>query len=251
MDPRLTGLDLKTSLSAILDLVLPRECVVCGRNLIPQERHICISCLADLPETHFATLGHNPMADKLNGKLDKDIYEPYAYAAALFYYDPESGYSNISKALKYGRNIAEGRYFARMLGERLSRSDLYCDVDLVVPVPLHWTRQRKRGYNQAEIIAREVAAALGAKCGTGLLKRSRRTRSQATLSPDEKAGNVSGAFSIDRKKAQELLSTGISHILIADDVFTTGSTACSCRTALRREFGPEVKISVATLGYVA
>ena len=84
MDPRLTGLDLKTSLSALLDLVLPRVCVVCGRTLLPQERHICLNCLADLPETHFATVGRNPMADKFNARIAGDNYEPYAYAAALF-----------------------------------------------------------------------------------------------------------------------------------------------------------------------
>ena len=62
MDPRLTGLDLKTSLSALADLVLPRVCVACGRTLLPQERHICLDCLADLPETHFATLVDSPTA---------------------------------------------------------------------------------------------------------------------------------------------------------------------------------------------
>ena len=83
MDPRLNSLSLKTSLSALLDLVLPRVCVVCGRPLIPQERHLCLECLSDLPETRYAPLGHNPMADRFNAKIQVDEYEPSAYAAAL------------------------------------------------------------------------------------------------------------------------------------------------------------------------
>ena len=84
MDPRLDGQTLKTSLSALLDLVLPRVCVVCGRPLLPQEEHLCLGCLADLPETRYATLGHNPMADRFNARIQVDEFEPYAYAAALY-----------------------------------------------------------------------------------------------------------------------------------------------------------------------
>ncbi|MDY6444572.1 MAG: double zinc ribbon domain-containing protein, partial [Bacteroidales bacterium] len=96
---------MKTSLSALLDLVLPRVCVVCGRPLIPQERHLCLECLSDLPETRYAPLGHNPMADRFNAKIQVDEYEPYAYAAALYHYRADSGYKKISQALKYHRDF--------------------------------------------------------------------------------------------------------------------------------------------------
>ena len=164
MDPRLTGLDWKTSLSALLDLVLPRVCLVCGRPLLPRERHLCTECLADLPETHYATLARNPMADRFNARIRVEEYEPYAYAAALFHYRAEAGYKKIPQALKYHRNFGAGRDFARLLGGRLAASPLYTDVDLVVPVPLHRTRHWRRGYNQAAVIAREVARSLGASC---------------------------------------------------------------------------------------
>ena len=78
-------LDLKTSLPALLDLVLPRVCVVCGRALMPCEKHICLLCAEDLPRTRFAGLSHNPMAEKFNAGISPDVYEPYAYAAALFH----------------------------------------------------------------------------------------------------------------------------------------------------------------------
>ena len=254
MDSRLTGLDLKTSLSAIEDLVLPRVCVACGRVLIPQERHICLNCLADLPETHFAAFSHNPMADRFNARTAGDEYEPYAYAAALFHYNADSKYSRITQALKYHRDFGSGRFFARMLGSRLAASELFKGVDLVVPVPLHWTRQWTRGYNQAEVIARELAKALSAPCRTDILRRGRRTATQTRLTGEEKVANVAGAFQAvahrpDRKTASAESGSGVGHILLVDDVFTSGATLAECHKALRKVFGPTVRISAATLAY--
>ena len=245
MDPRLTGLTLKTSLSALLDLVLPRVCVVCGRPLLPQERHLCSECLSDLPETRYFTLGHNPMADRFNAKVQVNEYEPYAYAAALYHYRADAGYKRISQALKYRRDFGTGRWAARLLGARLAASPLYADVDLVVPVPLHWTRHWRRGYNQAAVIAREVARALGAPCAERMLRRCRRTRSQTRLSGEAKAANVAGAFAPRGGRLPQA-----RHILLVDDVFTTGATLAACHRALRAAYRPDTRISVATLGAV-
>ena len=242
-------LDLKTSLSALLDLVLPRVCVVCGRALMPCEKHICLLCAEDLPRTRFAELSHNPMAEKFNAGMSPDVYEPYAYAAALFHYNADSKYSCITQALKYHRDFGSGRFFARMLGSRLAASELFKGVDLVVPVPLHWTRRWKRGYNQAEIIATELAKALSAPCRTDIMRRGRRTGTQTKLAGEEKAANVAGAF-MATEKARVLASMGnIRHILLTDDVFTSGATLGECHKALRKVFGPAVRISAATLAY--
>ena len=247
MDPRLNALNLKTSLSALLDLVLPRLCVVCGRPLLPQERQLCTECLADFPQTRYATLRRNPMADRFNAGIRSDEYEPYAYAAALYHYRADAGYKKISQALKYRRDFGAGRWAARALGAQLAASPLYADVDLVVPVPLHWTRRRERGYNQATVIAREVADALGARLAPRLLRRQRRTRSQTRLSGEAKAANVAGAFVL-RNPPDKL--PAVRHILLIDDVFTTGATLSACHRALRSAYGPQVRISVATLGVV-
>lgn len=237
-------------LRAAGDILLPRLCIVCGQRLLLEEKHLCLGCLADLPQTFFWTTSHNPMADRFNEIIQKegpDGHERYAYAAALFFYHSEADYRLIPYQIKYHGNIDAGGWFGRMLGRWLATSDAFLDVDLVVPVPLHWTRRWKRGYNQAEIIASAVADAMGVQMRTDILKRRRRTQTQTRIEVEEKVRNVAGAFCIS--SVPESLS-GVRHILLVDDVFTTGSTMFACFKALRTAFPPEVRISVATLGFV-
>ena len=244
IDQRLLKLNFKTFTSAIADLAMPRVCVVCGRALMPCERHICIECLADLPLTRLASIPRNPMADLYNAKIEAKSYQ---YATALFYYSSDSPYRKITQALKYHRDFGAGKMFSRMLGEEMKGSAIFEDVDLVIPVPLHWTRKYKRGYNQADIIAKDLASTLGARLDTKALKRTRRTGSQVRLTGEERERNVSGAFKVRRKEN----IAGRRHVLIVDDVYTTGATLAACAEAIRQEFGPDIRISVATLGFVS
>lgn len=243
IDKRLLKLNFKTFTSAIADLAMPRVCVVCGRVLMPGEKHICIECLADLPLTRLSGMSRNPMADLYNERIDAKSYQ---YGAALFYYKSDSPYRKITQALKYHRNFSAGRMFARMLGEELAGSQLYEDVDLVIPVPLHWTRRLSRGYNQADVIAREVAGALGARMDRKALKRTRRTGSQVMLTGEARSANVAGAFKV--KSMNNIKSS--HHVLIIDDVFTTGSTLACCQKAIQSAIGGDIRISIATLGFV-
>lgn len=186
------------------------------------------------------------MADKFNELIKREEFEPYAYAAALFYYRSQAGYKKISQALKYRRNFRAGMYFAGLLAACLRESPLFDDADLVVPVPLHWTRRWKRGYNQAEIIAGEIASSLGIPMETRLLYRRRRTRSQTRQGRADRIRNASGAFAVSPRHER---LRGVSHIILVDDVFTTGATISSCYMALREIFPADVRISAVTLGF--
>lgn len=249
---------LVSALSAAADLLLPRLCRVCGRELGRNERHICIDCLAGLPLTYHWNLPVNPMADRFNALISEQSRntEKYAFALALFNFAKEGGYRHITYALKYEGNIAAGKFFSRMLAEKLSVAQSvweqtslaqpYSPIDAVVPVPLHWSRRLKRGYNQAEIIASEIAAELDVPLRKDLLTRRRRTHTQTSLNVEEKAANVSGAFAVNPKAKLK----GLRHILLVDDVFTTGSTLYNCFRPLRQAAGPGLRISIATLGAV-
>jgi len=203
-------------------------------------------------------MSHNPMADRFNENIQKDIetdeddglHERYAYAAALFFYHSEAQYRLIPYQIKYHGNIRAGRYFGRMLGNRLASSELFEDVDMVVPVPLHWTRKWKRGYNQAEVIAGAVAVALGAPMRTDLLRRRKRTTTQTRMEVEDKRKNVAEAFVSTPSLADIAAQDGIRHLLLIDDVFTTGATLHACFAALRTVLPASVRISVATLGFV-
>ena len=265
-------------------MFLPRLCCVCGAELGRNEKFICLGCLSELPLTYSWLNRRNRMAEHFNSLVERngyplqdaeseeygsaleegdspniaegerDSYERYVYAVSLFKFVKDGGYRNITYRLKYGSDLAEGRFFAAMLGERVASAPWLHDVDTVVPVPLHWTRRLKRGYNQAEVIAGELSRALGAGLRTDILVRRHRTATQTKLSIGDKARNVAGAFAVSGKfmrgenhKTDELK---IRHILLVDDVFTTGSTLYNCYLPLKRFFGERVRISIATLGEV-
>ena len=238
---------MKRYIKSLADLLFPRECAVCGRHLLYNEEHLCIYCLNDLPLTYSWDMKINIFSEKVNALLGQrlDEWEPFTYATALFYYSYDNQYHELTKEVKYRANLSLGAYIGRLLGERLKESEFFRDVDLVVPVPLHWTRRLKRGYNQSESLVKGISQVTGWRKDYKILVRSRRTKSQTMLSIGEKMANVSGAFAVDMRHLRRLRFKP-HHILIIDDVFTTGATMINCQRALRQVFGPEVRISIAT-----
>lgn len=255
------------SLAAAADMIVPRYCCVCGRRLLPKEKYICLYCMGDFPFTYNWKAPRNSMADRFNALISDDApemasdrKEPYAYAAALFLYRDDAPYREIQHRLKYRGDTGIGRYFAHMLGERVAAAGHFKDADTVIPVPLHPMRKWARGYNQAEIIAREIAICTGAGLRTDILRRRRNTQTQTKLSTEKKMENVRNAFSVRKRSTGKLLSC--RHIILTDDVFTTGATMYACFRTIReavRETEPSgredtllemPRISIVSLGVV-
>lgn len=229
-------------LDCLLDLIFPRRCEVCGRLLPVDVEYLCDDCLEDMPLTYYWDWPENPAEKKLWVRTYLHRVIP------LFFYTKESRYITLIHKIKYQGKIGLGLYMGRLLGEKIKRS--LPDIDYIVPVPLHPLRKWRRGYNQAEVIARGVAEVLFGKDNvkrhlrTDILKRVHYTRTQTRRKMDDKWSNVANAF---RVRTTNNLSG--KHILIIDDVLTTGSTAEAAYTAITKVYN-DCKISVATLGYV-
>lgn len=280
----------------LLDFLFPRRCVVCARELAVGEVSICSECLSDVPYTYFWSLELNPMAVKINGKIEEWLvereasasasaaasadaspgdYVPFSQACALMFYRHGSAYRDIPMQIKYYRNFDVARLFGRDLGSRMAAFPQYADVDCIIPVPLHLLRRLKRGYNQAELLARGIAEGIAAALPspeapvqpapavreapavrTDILKRRKYTRTQTLLSAEAKLRNVESAFIVSPKWLQSrstaqptsaLTLSQFHHILLVDDVCTTGATMFECYKVLRAVYPG--KISFATLSY--
>lgn len=202
---------------ALLDLAFPRVCLGCSKRL----RHagsappVCPSCRRRVPSADAQTLVRR--FEKL------PIHVPLAHVVALWTYDEHSTVAHLQHRLKYGNRPQLGEALGRWLAEALPA----CSFDLVVPVPLHRQRLLARGYNQSACLARGVASARGLCLDERLLGRSRSTRSQTNLDHQARWANVYGAFTTTPS-----LSVSGMHVLLVDDVMTTGATLAAAAEPL-------------------
>ena len=233
--------DLKLYARSLREVFFPRRCVVCGRWLGMDERDLCAACLEELPLTYQWDIVQNAAFERLARRFEVED------AAALMFFSAESDYRKILYAIKYGGRRELGRRMGALLGGYLAGSRSFSGGQAVVPVPLHPLRRWKRGYNQAEEIARGVAAAMGLPLETRLLRRHRHTKTQTRLSGAAKTANVQGAFRLNEARARLLQDQGIQHLILVDDTLTTGSTLAACAMPLA---AAGFRVSSATLAFV-
>jgi len=218
-----------------IDILYPPLCPVCGNVLMRQEKVLCLPCLTDLPLTNFHADPENEVAQMFWGRVQVE------HATAFIYLYVESRYRQILHELKYRGQYHIGIEMGRMFGHEL-KSTAFEKVDLVHPVPLHPRKQRKRGYNQSVLIAKGLAEALDKPLEDSLIRRVVNTESQTRKSRYERWENVAGIF--DARRPEGIRN---KHVLLVDDVITTGSTLEACAAAM---LGLEnVKVSLAALAY--
>lgn len=219
------------------DLFFPRFCLVCGAKLDIGERHLCPRCTDDIPLTYFWSWDGNPAEQRL---ADAHVEQ----ACSLFFYRRESDYSRLIHKFKYEGDIRLGRRLAGMLADAMTASGRFAGIDAVVPVPLHPLKKFHRGFNQSDVIALELASALGAAFEPRLIRRRRFTRTQTRAK--DRRNNMAGAFALNEKALRRLRSAGAFHILLVDDVLTTGSTITAAASILPSDF----RLAAATLACV-
>jgi ComF family protein len=227
---------LKRYTEDLLNLLFPLLCNSCGNLLYRGEKDICTKCLYDLPFTDFHLYAENPVAKQLWGRL------PVNAASAMLYFKKASKVQSLIHALKYKGKTDLGTTLGRLLGDKLKASDFYADIDLIVPVPLHRKKLKLRGYNQSEYIAKGLADSMGVKMSVKHLLRDKCTDSQTKKARYTRYENMQQVFSV--YNAKELIN---SHVLLVDDVITTGATLEACGNVLLKH-GVK-KLSIAAIAF--
>ena len=225
---------IKQWLSAAGDVMLPRLCPVCGKALDGDEQWLCRNCLAKLPRTRYEEVEFNTMEQHFAGKI------PIERATAYFFYEKGSPYASILHDIKYHSVPRMGHWLTPRAVRDMTSSHFFEGLDVVTAVPLHRSKLAKRGYNQSEYLARGIADELGIPY-VELLKAVRPHATQTHKGAIERWQNIQGNYAL-KKDADRLAG---KHILLVDDVITTGATLTVCGTMLLKI--PNVKLSVFTL----
>lgn len=221
----------------IKNLLQPQQCAVCGCRLSHREQVCCSVCNVHLPRTHFAREPYtNRMARLLWGRI------PIEKIAAFYYHYPKSASASIIYDMKYYNNPTLGYRIARMLVAEPDFQHFFDGIDCMVPIPLSASRQRMRGYNQCQYLVEGLREATGIPIVKNAVRRTLFIESQTKKDFRKRNDNVEGVFELN-------CGDGIrnKHVLLVDDVMTTGATVCSCAKELLKVEG--VKLSVLTLAY--
>lgn len=218
----------------LLNLFFPRVCAACNAYLGDKEQVICTSCRHQLPVTDFHDDPENSVMKRLYGRVKLQN------ATALLHFSKKGLVQELMHNLKYRGQEEIGSMLGSWLGEELKLIDRYKTIDLVVPVPLHPSKKRKRGYNQVDKFAKKLAKALNSDFLPEALIREKASATQVFKNRLGRTSNMESKFS----KGHLDLST-YSHVLLVDDIITTGSTIECCASILNHQ--PNLKISVATM----
>ncbi len=220
----------------LLHVLYPQNCLICKNEFNQSKLAICPICSSELAYTHFENYNAVTNLDKLfwgRVKLEGTY--------ALLRFKQQSSTQQILHELKYKNNPEVGKHFGKEIGLKMKGIGKFSDVDALIPVPLHPKKEFIRGYNQAEIICKGIAESSGIELRKDLLKRVSFTESQTKKGKTSRWDNMQNRF-----KLQSVKNRTLKHLVVVDDVVTTGSTLETCVRILQKEF-PHAKISVAVL----
>ena len=219
---------------SLLHLAFPHVCAGCGSNHVRREHLLCLHCLEALPRTHFHRHHHNPVAKMFWGRL------PLVHATAHLYFTKDSLVQHLMHQVKYKGHKELGFYLGSLLGHDLLEAGHFTGIDALVPLPLHAAKQHKRGYNQATLLCEGISSVLQKPVLKDAVARTTHTESQTKKNRVERWQNMEGRFEL----RDEAALSG-KHLLLVDDIVTTGATLEACGRALLQ--APNAQVSLATL----
>ena len=221
-------------ISDFFGLIYPNTCAACGNNLYKNENIICTKCIYELPKTNYYKETGNPVEQIFWGRVNIER------ACSYYFFHKGSKFRKLIHKLKYKGQKEIGYEIGRHFGSELIGSDFINVIDVIVPVPIHPSRKRHRGYNQSDWIGMGLSESLDIPLDTKSFYRNVATETQTKKSRFERWKNVENVFSVKDEAA--FLN---KHILLIDDVLTTGATLEACANSLLKING--VKVSIATL----
>lgn len=229
---------IKNIINSTIHLFYPHVCTGCGSDLLSDDNQLCLKCIHNLPHTNFANHANNPVEKYFWGRL------PVKGAYSQFYFSKEFLIQHLIHQLKYKGNTAIGIYLGQLMGATLLNSNRFANIDALVPLPLYADKEHKRGYNQAAIICNGIANKMNIPVLHNAVIRQHATQTQTRKHRTERWQNVQESF----KVVNQPLLTG-KHLLLVDDVVTTGATLEACGSVILQ--APNVTVSIATLAYAA
>ena len=227
----MTGL--KEIRDSFLHLLFPHVCTGCGSDTLRENNLLCMRCIHELPETNFELFPANPVAKIFWGRL------PLVAATAQFYFTKDSLIQHLMHEFKYKGNKDLGLQLGKMMGDQLRRSGRF-PADALVPLPLFAGRERKRGYNQASILCQGMSETMHLPVLENVITRPQHTETQTRKGRVGRWENMEGKFVLRDTEAIRY-----KHLLLVDDVVTTGATLEACGIELLK--GEHVQLSLATL----
>ena len=222
--------------SPIIDLFYPQYCLGCFEEIAEDNFNICLDCRTNLPVTNFNSVEENELKKLFKGRI------PVHHAISLYYFSKRGKIQNLIHMLKYKNKQKIGEFFGQLLGEEILNSPYFTSVDYIVPIPLHQKKFKLRGYNQNTLFGKTLSEKISAIYSEKNVKRTKNTVSQTNKTKEERFLNTENVFEmVDFEKFEN------KHILLIDDIITTGATIESCSKELLKI--KNIKISIASIAF--
>jgi ComF family protein len=219
---------------SLLHLAFPHVCEGCGTDNLQPEHLLCIRCLSTLPETNFHLHPNNPIEKIFWGRI------PISCATAQYYFTKESMMQHLMHQFKYKANKDVGIYLGKLMGWALINSNRFSSIDALIPLPLHKSKEHKRGYNQAAVLCEGIASVLNKPVLKNIVTRPEQTETQTKKGRIQRWQNMEGKFELLNESSIEN-----KHVLLVDDVVTTGATLEACGREILK--AKNLQLSLATL----